>query len=44
MNPWDIIGWIVLVSMALILGIVLLDFLIFWREEKEVESRQNKWK
>lgn len=39
MNPWTIIGWIILISMIGIFLLVLIDFIVYYYEEKELETR-----
>jgi len=40
MNPWIIIGWIVLVSMIVFYVSLLVDFIKFYSEEKEREHQR----
>lgn len=40
MNPWIIIGWIVLVSMIVFYVSLLVDFIQFYYEEKEREHQR----
>lgn len=40
MNPWIIIGWIVLVSMIGFCLIVLIDFIQYYYGEKELEHKR----
>lgn len=41
MNPWDVIGWIVVGGMLIVAILVLIDFIIFMYNDARNEKRRN---